>query len=93
MPTASKASYGTDIALEASNVTLLSENWDRIPEAFRIARRTMRVVRLNLALTGLYNLAGLSLAAFGLLPPAFAAAAQSIPDLGILGNSSRLLRS
>ena len=63
-----------------------------VPEAFRIARRTMRVVRLNIGFTALYNLLGLSFAAAGLLPPIFAAAAQSLPDLGILANSSRLLR-
>ena len=47
---------------------------------------------MNIGLTALYNVLGLGLAAFGLLPPIFAAAAQSIPDLGILANSSRLLR-
>jgi Cu+-exporting ATPase len=52
----------------------------------------MRVVRMNLGLTGVYNVVGLTLAAFGILPPILAAAAQSLPDLGILGNSSRLLR-
>jgi Cd2+/Zn2+-exporting ATPase/Cu+-exporting ATPase len=46
---------------------------------------------MNIAFTALYNLLGLSLAAFGFLPPIFAAAAQSLPDLGILANSSRLL--
>ncbi len=51
----------------------------------------MRVVKTNIAFTAVYNLLGLSLAAFGFLPPIFAAAAQSLPDLGILGNSSRLL--
>ena len=49
-------------------------------------------MKTNIAFTTVYNLLGLSLAAFGLLPPIFAAAAQSLPDLGILGNSSRLLR-
>jgi Cd2+/Zn2+-exporting ATPase/Cu+-exporting ATPase len=52
----------------------------------------MRVVKLNLGFTALYNLVGLSLAALGILPPILAAAAQSLPDLGILANSSRLLR-
>jgi Cd2+/Zn2+-exporting ATPase/Cu+-exporting ATPase len=52
----------------------------------------MRVVRGNLRFTIVYNVLALSLAAFGILPPALAAAAQSLPDLGILGNSSRLLR-
>ncbi len=58
----------------------------------RIARRTMRVVKMNLAFTAIYNVVGLTLAAFGVLPPIFAAAAQSLPDLGILANSARLLR-
>ncbi|MDX1993403.1 MAG: cation-translocating P-type ATPase [bacterium] len=83
---------GTDVALEAAHIALMREDWSLVPEAFRIARRTMRVVRMNIAFTAIYNLLGLSLAAFGILPPILAAAAQSIPDLGILANSSRLLR-
>jgi Cd2+/Zn2+-exporting ATPase/Cu+-exporting ATPase len=49
-------------------------------------------VRGNLIFTGVYNLLGLSLAALGILPPVLAAAAQSLPDLGILANSARLIR-
>lgn len=83
---------GSAVAVEAAHVSLLREDWLLVPELFRIARRTMRVVKLNLAFTTVYNIVGVSLAAFGLLPPIVAAAAQSIPDLGILGNSARLLR-
>jgi Cd2+/Zn2+-exporting ATPase/Cu+-exporting ATPase len=83
---------GSNIALEAADAALMQDNWRLVPELFRISRRTMRVVKMNLGLTGVYNVIGLSLAAAGLLPPVFAAAAQSIPDLGILANSSRLLR-
>jgi Cu+-exporting ATPase len=83
---------GSDVALEAAHIALLREDWLLIPEAFRIARRTMRVVKMNLAFTAAYNAIGLTLAALGFLPPIFAAAAQSLPDLGILANSARLLR-
>jgi Cd2+/Zn2+-exporting ATPase/Cu+-exporting ATPase len=83
---------GSDVAIEAAHVCLLREDWALVPELLAMARRTMQVVRTNLVLTALYNLVGLSLAAVGILPPIFAAAAQSIPDLGILANSSRLLR-
>lgn len=83
---------GTDVAIEAAHIALMREDWKLVPELFRISRRTMGVVKLNLAFTALYNLAGLSLAAAGLLPLTLAAALQSIPDLGILANSSRLLR-
>lgn len=83
---------GSDVAIEAAHVALMREDWTLVPEVFRIARRTMRVVRGNIAFTALYNVAGLALAATGFLPLIFAAAAQSLPDLGILANSSRLLR-
>src|SRR6266704_646058 len=83
---------GSDIALEAAHVALMREDWHLVPDVFTIAKRTMRVVKINLSFTILYNLVGLSLAALGLLPPILAAAAQSLPDLGILANSSRLLR-
>ena len=83
---------GTDVAVEAGHVVLLRDDWTLVPELFRIARRTMGVVKGNIAFTALYNVAGLTLAALGFLPPIFAAAAQSLPDLGILGNAARLLR-
>lgn len=83
---------GTDIALEAAHVALMRDDWLLVPEALHIARRTLRVVKLNIGFTAVYNLLGLSLAALGFLPPILAAAAQSLPDLVILANSSRLLR-
>jgi Cd2+/Zn2+-exporting ATPase/Cu+-exporting ATPase len=83
---------GSDVALEAAHIALMREDWNLVPEVFLIARRTMRVVKSNIGFTAIYNLVGLVLAALGFLPPIFAAAAQSLPDLGILANSSRLLR-
>lgn len=83
---------GTDVAIETAHIALMREDWTLVPEVFRIAQRTMGVVKMNLIFTGIYNLVGLGLAAFGFLPPILAAAAQSLPDLGILANSSRLLR-
>ncbi|MCL5951743.1 MAG: cadmium-translocating P-type ATPase [Chloroflexi bacterium] len=83
---------GTDVAVEAAHVALMREDWSLVPETVRIARRTMRVVKGNIGFTAVYNILGLSLAALGFLPPVLAAAAQSLPDLGILANSARLLR-
>jgi Cd2+/Zn2+-exporting ATPase/Cu+-exporting ATPase len=84
---------GTDVALEAAHIALMRDDWMLTPAVFALARRTMRVVKTNLFLTAVYNIAGLSLAAMGILPPILAAAAQSIPDLLIVGNSARLLRN
>ena len=83
---------GSDVAIEAAHIALMREDWTLVPEVFRIAQRTMKVVKMNIGFTALYNLVGLTLAALGYLPPILAAAAQSLPDLGILANSSRLLR-
>ena len=84
---------GTDIAIEAAHITLLREDWTLIPQVIAAAQRTMLVVKGNLGFTAAYNIIGLALAAFGFLPPMLAAALQSIPDLGILGNSARLLKN
>ncbi len=83
---------GSDIAVEAAHVALMRDDWMLVPEVVEIAQRTLRVVKGNLAFTVAYNVVGLSLAAAGILPPMLAAVAQSLPDLGILANSSRLLR-
>jgi Cd2+/Zn2+-exporting ATPase/Cu+-exporting ATPase len=83
---------GSDVAVETAHIALMREDWMLVPEVFRIARRTMRVVNGNIGFTTVYNVLGLTLAAFGILPPILAAAAQSLPDIGILANSSRLLK-
>jgi P-type Cu+ transporter len=83
---------GTDVAIEAAHIALMREDWNLVPDVLKIAQRTMRVVKTNLFFTTAYNVIGLTLAAFGILPPLLAAAAQSLPDIGIMGNSARLLK-
>ncbi len=83
---------GHGVAMEAAHIILMREDWDLIPQVLRVAQRTTRVVKGNIIFTLIYNFVGISLAALGYLPPILAAAAQSIPDLAILVNSSRLLR-
>jgi Cd2+/Zn2+-exporting ATPase/Cu+-exporting ATPase len=83
---------GTDVAIEAAHIALMRDDWNLVPDVLKIAKRTMRVVKTNLLFTTVYNIIGLTLAAFGFLPPVLAAAAQSLPDIGIMGNSARLLK-
>lgn len=83
---------GTDVAIETADITLMRDDWNLVPSLFVSVRKTMRVIKWNFGFTTVYNVAGLSLAAFGFLPPVVAAAAQSLPDVGILLNSSRLLK-
>jgi Cd2+/Zn2+-exporting ATPase/Cu+-exporting ATPase len=84
---------GSDLAIEAAHIALLREDWNLVPDVLKIAKRTMKIVKMNLAFTTLYNVVGLLLAAAGILPPVLAAAAQSLPDIGIMGNSATLLRN
>ena len=71
----------------------MGDDWRMVPEAIRIGRRAARTIRQNLAFTAAYNVAGIALAFLGILPPVWAAAAQSLPDVAIMLNSARLLRA
>jgi len=82
---------GTDAAIEAAHVALMQDNWLVVPEAIAIGRRAFRTIKQNLWFTAGYNVVGMLLAATGWLPPVAAAAAQSLPDVAVMLNSSRLL--
>ncbi|MCC6177386.1 MAG: cadmium-translocating P-type ATPase [Chloroflexi bacterium] len=84
---------GSDVAIEAADVALMRDDWSLVPEALRIGRRSAGTIRQNLGFTALYNIVGIALAFLGVLPPVWAAAAQSLPDVAIMANSARLLRS
>jgi len=83
---------GTDVAIETADIILLRDDWTLIPRLFESVQKTMTVIKWNFGFTTAYNIVGLSLAAVGILPPILAAAAQSLPDIGIMANSSRLLK-
>jgi P-type Cu2+ transporter len=83
---------GTDIAIETSDLVLAKPDLSRLAEAYGIARRTMAVVRQNLAWAFLYNLVGIPLAMSGRLTPVYAAAAMALSSLCVVGNSLRLVR-
>jgi P-type Cu+ transporter len=85
-------SHRARVAIEAADVALMRDDWNLLPEAIRIGRRSAHTIRQNLWFTAAYNLVGIGLAAIGVLPPVWAAAAQSLPDVVILLNSARLLR-
>lgn len=88
---------GTDAALHAAHMSVLGGGIARIPEAIRLARQTMRVVRQNLFWAFVYNLLGIPLAAGVLYPlwgitlsPALAGAAMAFSSISVVANSLRL---
>ncbi len=83
---------GTDIALETSDLVLVKPDIERLAVAYRIARRTMAVVRQNLGWAFIYNLIGIPLAMTGHLTPIYAAAAMALSSVCVVGNSLRITR-
>ncbi len=84
---------GTDVALEAADVALMRDDWSQIPEAILIGRRAFRTIKQNISFGVVFNIFGIGLASVGILAPVMAAAAESLPDVAVFLNSSRLLRA
>jgi P-type E1-E2 ATPase len=83
---------GTDVAIEAGDVVLMSGNPTLATTALHLARRTFRTIRENLFWAFGYNVAAIPLAALGLLNPAIAAAAMALSSVSVVTNSLRLRR-
>jgi Cu+-exporting ATPase len=83
---------GTDVAIEASDLTLVSGDLHAAADAIRLARRTLRTIKGNLFWAFAYNVAALPLAASGYLNPLIAGAAMAFSSVFVVSNSLRLRR-
>ncbi|NPV93143.1 MAG: cadmium-translocating P-type ATPase [Firmicutes bacterium] len=82
---------GTEVAIEASDIALMSDDLDRIPFALRLGRATLNTINFNIAFAVAFNLLAAVVSGMGHLTPIMGAMVHNLGSLFVVGNSARLL--
>jgi len=81
---------GTDTAISSADITLMNAGLNSVIDALKLAKKTLKIIHLNMGWALIYNVIGLPIAALGLLRPIYAAAAMALSSLFVVTNSLRI---
>jgi Cu+-exporting ATPase len=81
---------GTDTAISSADITLMNSGLGSVIDALKLAKKTLRIIHLNMGWALIYNVIGLPIAALGLLRPIYAAGAMALSSLFVVTNSLRI---
>ena len=81
---------GTDTAISSADFTLMNSGLGSVISAIKLAKKTLRIIHLNMGWALIYNVIGLPIAALGYLQPIYAAAAMALSSLFVVTNSLRI---
>jgi len=81
---------GTDTAISSADITLMNSGLASVIDALQLAKKTLKIIRLNMGWALVYNVIGIPIAALGLLQPIYAAAAMAMSSVFVVTNSLRI---
>ena len=81
---------GTDTAISSADITLMNSGLASVIDALKLAKKTLKIIRLNMGWALIYNVIGIPIAALGLLQPIYAAAAMAMSSVFVVTNSLRI---
>ena len=81
---------GTDTAISSADITLMNSGLASVIDALQLAKKTLKIIRLNMGWALISNVIGIPIAALGLLQPIYAAAAMALSSVFVVTNSLRI---